>query len=221
MLPVLLKMLPFALGTITPTMIALIVLFLTSTQGMAKSISFILGKYIVYVLFGILCLYLADYISSTNSLHSSTLSVIFFLIFGLLLIVLAIRTFFGEDDPDTPPPKFMTMLDQLGPLKLFGLGIAICFVQPRFVLLILAGASIISEATLPISESFIAVLVLALLMVWVMLVPVIVFLVMGKHRNDSMKSMRDWLVQHQRIINAVVMSFFGILMIFLGLSHIF
>jgi threonine/homoserine/homoserine lactone efflux protein len=219
MLPVLLKMLPFALGTITPTMIALIVLFLTSNQGMAKSISFILGKYIVYVLFGIFCLYLTGYISASNSVRSSSLSVIFFLIFGLLLIILALRTFFGEDDPDTPPPKFMTILDQLGPLKLFGLGIAVCFVQPRFILLILAGASIISEATLPLSESFIAILVLALLMVWVMLVPVIVFLVMGKHRNNAMKAMRDWLVLHQRIINVVVMSFFGILMILLGLSH--
>ncbi len=220
MLPVLLKMMPFALGTITPTMIALIVLFLTSTQGMAKSISFILGKYIVYVLFGILFLYLAEYISSTNSVRSSTVTVIFFLIFGLLLIILAIRTFFGEDDPDTPPPKFMEILDQLGPLKLFGLGIAICFVQPRFILLILAGASIIADARLSTPEDFIAILVLALLMVWVMLVPVIVFLVMGKRRNDAMKSMRDWLVHHQRVINVVVMSFFGILMIILGISHI-
>ena len=220
MLPVLLTMMPFALGTITPTMIALIVLFLTSTQGMVKSISFILGKYLVYVLFGILCLNLAEYIASVNSLHSDTLSVIFFLIFGLLLIALAIRTYFGEDDPDTPPPKIMTILDQLGPLKLFGLGIAVCFVQPRFLLLILAGASIISEATLPASESFIAILVLALLMVWVMIVPVVVYLVMGKRRNEAMKFMRDWLILHQRIINVVVMLFFGIFMIILGLNHL-
>ena len=220
MFPVLLKMMPFALGTITPTMIALIVLFLSSTQGMAKSISFILGKYIAYVFFGILCLNLAGYIYSINSLRSDTLSVIFFLIFGLLLIFLAIRTYFGEDDPDTPPPKFMTILDRLGPLKLFGLGIAVCFVQPRFLLLILAGAAIISEASLPISESFIAILVLALLMVWVMIIPVIVFLVMGKRRKDAMQFMRDWLILHQRIINVVVMAFFGIVMIFLGLNHL-
>lgn len=126
----------------------------------------------------------------------------------------------GNGQPDTPPPKFMTILDQLGPLKLSGLGISICFVQPRFILLILAGASIISEASLPASESFIAVLVLALLMVWVMLVPIVAFLVMGKHRNEAMKSMREWLISNQRIINVIVMTFFGILMILLGLNHI-
>ncbi len=221
MVPVLLKMLPFALGTITPTMIGLIVLFLTSTQGLVKSISFILGKYIVYVLWGLLCINLAGFISSSSSVGTSTVTVVFFLVFGLLLIILAVRTFFGEDDPDTPPPKFMTILDEIGPIKLFGLGIAICFMQPRFIILILAGASIITDANLTASENFIAILVLALLMVWVMFIPIIVFLVMGKRRTSAMKSMREWLVTYQRMINVVVMFFFGILMIILGLSRIF
>ena len=221
MVPVLLKLLPFALGTITPTMIGLIVLFLTGSQGLFKSFAFILGKYIVYVLWGLLSLHLADFISSSSSAGHSAVTEIFFLIFGLLLLILAVRNLFGEDDPDTPPPKFMTILDELGPVKLFGLGIAICFMQPRFILLILAGASIITEATLPASENFIAILVLALLMVWVMFIPIIVFLVMGKRRDSAMKSMRVWLVSNQRVINVVVMFFFGILMIILGLSHIF
>jgi cytochrome c biogenesis protein CcdA len=221
MLTVLLKMLPFAIGTITPTMIALIVLFLTSVQGLVKSISFILGKYIVYVLWGLLCLYLADFISSVDSVGKHAIVAIFFVIFGLLLLVLAVRTFFGEDDPDTPPPKFMSILDQLGPVKLFGLGIAISFMQPRFIILILAGTSIIAEARLPNSENFIAILVLALLMVWVMLIPIVIYLFLGEHRSTAMKSIRDFLIRNQHKINAAVMFFFGILMILLGLSHIY
>ncbi len=219
--PVLLKMLPFALGTIAPTMIGLVVLFLTGTQGLLKSISFILGKYIVYVLWGLLCLNLADFISSSSSAGSSAIVEIFFLIFGLLLLILAVRNFFGEDDPDTPPPKFMTILDEVGPVKLFGLGIAISIMQPRFIIFVLAGASIIADAKLPASENFISILVLALLMVWPMLIPIIVFLVMGERRTTAMKSMRTWLVSNQRMINVVVMGFFGILMIILGLSHIY
>ncbi len=221
MVPVLLKMLPFALGTIAPTMIGLVVLFLTGTQGLLKSISFILGKYIVYVLWGLLCLNLADFISSSSSAGSGAIVEIFFLIFGLLLLILAVRNFFGEDDPDTPPPKFMTILDEVGPVKLFGLGIAISIMQPRFIIFVLAGASIIADAKLPASENFISILVLALLMVWPMLIPIIVFLVMGERRTTAMKSMRTWLVSNQRMINVVVMGFFGILMIILGLSHIY
>jgi hypothetical protein len=51
-----------------------------------------------------------------------------------------------------------------------------------------------------------------------MLIPLVVFLVMGEHRVDAMKSMRTWLMHNQRIINVVVMGIFGILLLFLGLT---
>jgi len=36
-----------------------------------------------------------------------------------------------------------------------------------------------------------------------------------------MKSMRTWLMRNQRMVNVVVMGVFGVLMLILGLSHIF
>jgi hypothetical protein len=64
--PGLLKILPFAPGTIAPTMIGLVVLFLTDARGLVKAFTFILGKYIFYVLWGLVCLDLTDYLSSTD-----------------------------------------------------------------------------------------------------------------------------------------------------------
>ena len=142
----------------------------------------------------------------------------FFLIAGLLLLILAVRNFFVEDDPDSPPPKFMTILAKLGPFKLFGLGIGISIIQPRFMIFVLLGASMIAEARLSTTENFISLLVLALLMVWPMLIPLVVFLVMGEHGVDAMKSMRAWLVHNQRMINVVVMGVFGVILLFLGLT---
>jgi hypothetical protein len=54
-----------------------------------------------------------------------------------------------------------------------------------------------------------------------MLIPVVVFLVMGEHRTAAMKSMRTWLMRNKRMINVVVMGIFGILMLILGLTRIF
>jgi threonine/homoserine/homoserine lactone efflux protein len=219
--PVLLKMLPFALGTIAPTMLGLVVILLTGTRGLVKTCAFILGKYIFYVIWGLISLDLVDHISSTSLRGSSIVSEAFFLIVGLLLLILAVHNFFGEDDPDSPPPKFVTVLAKLGPFKLFGLGIAISIIQPRFIMFVLAGASVIVEAKLSSTENIISILVLALLMVWAMLIPLVVFLVMGEHRTDAMESMRTWLMRNQRMINVVVMGIFGILMLFLGLTGIF
>lgn len=219
--PVLLKMLPFALGAIAPTMIALVVIFLTGTRGLVKTSAFILGKYLFYVFWGLITLDLVDQLSSPGLKVSRSVSETFFLFAGLMLLILAVRSFFVEDDPDTPPPKFMTILAKLGPIKLFGLGIAISIIQPRFILFVLVGVSIIAEAKLSATENFISILVLALLMVWPMLIPLVVFLVMGEHRADAMTSMRTWLTRNQRMINVVVMGIFGILLLILGLTSIY
>jgi len=218
--PVLLKMLPFALGAIAPTMIGLVIIFLTDTRGVVQSCAFILGKYLFYVFWGLICLDLVDHLSSPGLKVSRNVSESFLLIAGLLLLTLAVRNFFVEDDPDAPPPKFMTMLAKLGPVKLFGLGIGISIIQPRFIILVLAGTSIIVEAKLSPTENFISLLVLALLMVWPMLIPLVVFLVMGKRRDDAMNAMKSWLLHNQRMINVVVMGIFGVLLLFLGLTGI-
>src|SRR5215471_3245544 len=148
MATVLLKMLPFALGALAPTMIGLVVIFLTGTRGVIQACAFILGKYLFYVFWGLICLDLVDQLISPGLKVSRSVSEGFFLISGLLLLILAARTYFVEDDPDAPPPKFMTMLAKLGPFKLFGLGIGISIIQPRFIILVLLGASIIAEARL-------------------------------------------------------------------------
>ena len=112
--PVLLKMLPFALGTIAPTMIGLIVIFLSGTRGLVKASAFILGKYIFYVFWGLIALDFVDQLVSPGLKVPRSVSDGFFLLAGLLLLVLAVRNFFVEDDPDAPPPKFMTVLAKLG-----------------------------------------------------------------------------------------------------------
>ena len=218
---VFLQILPLAIAAIAPTMIGLVVLFLSDDRGLVKALAFILGKYLVYVLWGVVSLELAGHISSTSSGGTSAFSEVIFLIFGLLLLILAVRNFFGEDDPDAPPPKFMTMLDKMGPVKLFGVGVVLSLMQFRFIALVLVGATVIAEARLSTTENLISVLWLALLMVWPMLIPVVVFLVLGERREAAMKSMRTWLTRHKRMINVVVLGVFGILLLIIGLIGIF
>ena len=221
MATVLLKMLPFALGAIAPTMVGLVVIFLTGTRGVVQSWAFILGKYLFYVVWGLLCLELVDQLVSPGLNVSKSVSEGFFLLAGLFLLILAVRNFFMEADPDTPPPKFMTALAKLGPVKLFGLGIGISIIQPRFIIFVLLGASMIAEARLSTTENVISLLVLALLMIWPMLIPLVVFLVMGEHRVDAMQTMRMWLLHNQRMMNVVVMGLFGMFLLFVGLTGMY
>jgi hypothetical protein len=218
---VFLRILPLALVAIAPTMIGLVVLFLGDDRGLVKAFAFILGKYLVYVLWGVVSLELAGHLASTSSGGASSYSETIFLIFGLLLLILAVRYFFGVDDPDAPPPKFMAILDKMGPIKLFGVGVVISLMQFRFIALVFVGATVIAEARLSTTQNLISVFVLALLMVWPMLIPVVVFLMLGERREAAMKSMRMWLTRNQRMINVVVLGVFGILLLIIGLIGIF
>jgi threonine/homoserine/homoserine lactone efflux protein len=217
---VILQMLPLALGAIAPVMIGVVILFLSTTNGLIKSIAFIVGKYIAYILWGFVLLALAGRISSSSTGKSGIVSAVIYLILGVLLLVFAVKTFFGEDDPDAPPPKIMVMLDKMGAIKLLVAGFLLSVAQLRFIGLLVIGAAIITNAALSTTENVISVLVLGLIMIWTLLIPIIVFLVMGERSDAAMKSMREWLNRNQRMVNVVVLGFFGIALLIKGLTGI-
>src|SRR6266576_4573374 len=101
--PVLLKMLPFVLGAIAPTMFGLVVIFLTGTRGVVQSCAFILGKFMFYVFWGLICLDLVDHLSSPGLNVSRSVSDGFFLLAGLLLLLLAVRNSFVVTIPFVYP----------------------------------------------------------------------------------------------------------------------
>lgn len=214
------QILPLALGAIAPTMIGLVVLFLSEDRGLVKALAFVLGKYVLYVLWGLVSLELAGHLSAMNPGGTGTIVAVISLVFGVLLLILAVRNFFGEEDPDAPPPKILALLDKLGSVKLFGVGLGLSLLQPRFILLVLAGAALIADARLSATGDILSLFALALLMIWPMLIPVAVFVLMGERRDTVMKSMRRWLTHHRRKVNVGVMGVFGVLLLILGLTGI-
>ena len=219
---VILQLLPLALGAISPVLILLMVLFLTSKGGITKSLAFIAGKYLTYIVWGFVFLGLMDKVSATGeSGEPSTVSLVIKILLGGLLLILALKTYLGEDDPDAPPPKLLASLDKMGPGKLFLVGILLSIIQLRFVALILAGVMIIATAQMPAGQNLIAILILALLMVWPMLIPVVVFLAMGDRREAALQSMDSWLDRNTRIITVVVLGAFGLILLWGGLSGLF
>ncbi len=218
---VLLQMLPLALGSIAPVMIGAVTLFLSTTNGLIKSIAFVVGKFLAYLLWGVVLLALAGHIASTSPKSTGIAAAVLYVLLGVVLLIFAVKTFFGEDDPDAPPPKIMVMLDKMGAGKLFVAGFLLSIAQVRFIGLLVIGAAIISSAALSPIQNIISVFVLDLIMIWTLLIPIIVFLVMGERRDAAMKAMREWLNRNQRMVNVVVLGFFGIAILIKGLSAIF
>jgi sulfite exporter TauE/SafE len=76
-------------------MIGLVVLFLSEDRGLVKALAFVLGKYILYVLLGLVSFELAGHLAATNSGGTSTIQAVIFLILGVLLLIFAVRNSFS------------------------------------------------------------------------------------------------------------------------------
>ena len=126
-----------------------------------------------------------------------------------------------QDDPDAGPPKLLTSLKEMSPAKLLVGGFGLSIIQVRFVALMLVGAAIIAESQLPAGQNVVAILALAFLMVWPLLIPVVIYLAMGERRGAAMQSIDSWLSRNARVINVVIFAAFGVVLLWQGLSGLF
>jgi threonine/homoserine/homoserine lactone efflux protein len=220
MTELLLQFIPLFVAAIAPGIMLIVILLLGTENGLRKVLAFTLGKYLVYIGWGIFFLFLSGKISEAGGLEKPMAISAVKLFLGVLLLVLAVRSLLGEDDPDAPPPKWMAMIDKVSARELFGIGALLSVIQIRFVLLMAAGAILIVDAGLAMGQNIIALLILAFCMIWVLVIPIIVYLVMGDRAAKMLDSMNDWLARNQRWVNFVVLLLFGIVLLSSGLTEL-
>lgn len=220
MVEILVQFIPLALASVSPIIMLVVILLIGTKDGLRKSSAFTLGKYLVYLGWGVLFLAILDWIASPGGVETPGIPAAFMVLLGILLFVLAGRSLLGEDNPDDVPPKWMTLLDQQSAGALFGIGARLSLVQIRFVILVAAGVSIMMESDLSSAQSIVSLLVLALCMVWSLLLPIIIFVLMGDQGPKTIRSMNGWLTKNRRWINFVVMFLIGLVLVVKGVSSL-
>lgn len=222
MLSIILQFIPLALGAFAPLMIAAIILMLSSKGGLRKSVAFVLGRFVGYVILGIVFIGITGAIAAKGGGEddASLISLVIITTLGILLLALALRTFVGEDDPDAPPPKLLTALDKLGPAASFGIGFVYTVIGIRFVVLMLAGTAMIVAAEFSTAEIAIALFFLVLAVTWPLVLPIAVYVVLGERADTTLGKMNDWLTRSNRIVTTVILGLFGIVLLWDGLSGI-
>ena len=212
MASLLVQFLPLMAGAVAPVMIMAVILILSTDGGLLKAWAFVLGRLVAYTVWGVVLLAVSDKLSGDDG-ETSTGSLVVKALLGLLLLVMAARTFAGGDDPDAPPPKWMASLNNTSAPKLFGIAVVLSVIQMRFVALMMSGVTSIIDADLPSGQVVIALLFLVLAVTLPQLAPVIVFLVMGKDAESALTSMNVWLTRNQRMVNVVVLGLFGVVLL--------
>jgi len=220
---VIVSLVPFILGSaIVPIQIIITILLLKNPkQGLLKASAYLAGMTTLRLLQGLifgLILTNSASASSTESGGKGPVVSTLLLVLGILLLVTAYKQWRKEDDPDGPPPKWLTMIDSLTPLKAFGIGFGLLLIGGKFWVFTLSAIGIIGAAQLGQPASTIAYLLFVLLAESLILLPILIRLIVPKQSKGLLDTTSAWLARYNRPIVIVISLVFGLLFLYQGAS---
>jgi threonine/homoserine/homoserine lactone efflux protein len=139
---------------------------------------------------------------------------------GILLYITAVKQWQQADDPDGPPPKWMSMMRDLSIVKAFGVGVLLNVIAAKMWVFTLGTVSIIQEAEMgAVTGSFIF-LVYILGAELLLLIPLLAYGVAPTQSASTLEAAGNWLEKNNRLIVITVSLIFGTLFLWNGISRL-
>lgn len=222
MVTVLISLLPYIIGSaVVPLQIIISLLLLTSpNQGLLKAVAYVSGMTITRLLQGLvfgLILSGSSALYEDSNGQNAIISTLL-LVLGLLLLITAYKKWHGEDDPDDAPPRVLTMIDGLTPIKAFGIGLGLPLVAAKLWVFTLSALATIAEAQLGQAPSAIVYFLFILLAESLLLFPILARILMPDRSKDLLTQLSAWLTRNNRPITVVVSLVFGLFFLYSGIS---
>ena len=116
------------------------------------------------------------------------------------------------------PAKWMSSVATMNGGKAFRVALLLACLNPKNLLLVVSGATVIADATYQPLEQTIALLVFAVVGSMGVAVPVVLPLVLGARAEPVLAATDRWMTRHSAIIVAVVLLVLGVLLIVNGIA---
>jgi len=133
------------------------------------------------------------------------------LVLGVWLLLVAVRQWRGRPAHDEAPPmpSWMNKLDTLTPLKAGGLAVVLSAVNPKNLVLIVGGATVVAQAELSTGDQVVAWAVFTLIATIGVAIPMIIYLVMGDRAAQTLERLRASMAHHNAAVMAVICLIIG------------
>jgi hypothetical protein len=216
----LVALLPYIIGSaLLPLQITINILLLKSPrQGLLKASAYLAGMTTVRLLqgwiFGLILLNSSA--ASSEPGGKSPIVLTLLLVLGILLLITAYREWRHEGDPDAPPPKWLTMIETITPLKAFGMGMGLVTLGVKLWVFTLSAISVIGEKQLGQPSSTIAYLLFVLLAQSLLLLPILFKIIFPSRSDILLGQISLWLNKNNDTIILVVSLIFGLLFTYQG-----
>lgn len=225
MLLAILQFIPLSLAAITPTMVIFVTALLAHDGNGRRALAVVIGRYLGLLIAGYAMLFLLHQIPADpvkGKLDDTEVIPAIFVIVGIVLMVAAAYTIsFGSVPSEKNQSSVLDRLRRLNAPVLFLACLATVFVSIRQLSLLLAGIAIIKESVQDWASAVILLVILCVFMIWPMLVPLGIKYGMGERGDEMLRRLRDWMNAHQRGINAIVLAFFGGILVAKGIGGLY
>ena len=196
----------------------LVILLLTSKKGFSKTLAYLSAQALAFAIWGVVFLNLSANFDNLRTSGPTRASLAIRTFLGILLLVIAVRVFFSEQDPDAMPLKWKSLIEKISAVALFILNLFLSLLQLRFVLLIMIGTDMINAARLSQTGTILGLLILLFVLLWPQLLPLAVFLTLRDQRDKTLKTLDGWLERNSRLFNAGLLGLLGLFLVWGGLA---
>ena len=194
-------------------------LLLRGERGMLKATAFASGAMFIRVLQGILFGYVfVSALRAGGELGVHFMASTMLLIVGVLLLATVIKTLLKEEDPDAPPPKWLTALGKVRALTAFGMGTLLMVIGMKQWVFTLSAIAVIDEAQLGLANSILAYVFFAFAAQSLVIIPVAISVAAPNHSARLLERLLRVLQLHSREITIVASLIFGVWFIIKGVS---
>jgi threonine/homoserine/homoserine lactone efflux protein len=201
--------LPLAAGiAVSPIPIIAMVLMLTSTKARTNGPAFIAGWLLGLGIIGAIVLTVAGQTGagSTGEGPAPTWESWLKIALGVLLLWDAVAEFQarprGEEQPKMP--KWMATVDKTTPVVAIGLGALLSGLNPKNLLLAIAGATSIAQTGISGVQQAFAYVVFVLIGTLGIATPAVIYFTMKKRSEKLLADLRTWMARNNAVILSVL-----------------
>jgi hypothetical protein len=217
---VLVDLLPLIVGAaVVPLYSVAVLLLLQSEGGLLKASAFVSGGVVVRLVQGILLgLVIGEACKANREPGPRLLVSTLLLIVGILLLVTALKQLRKQDDPDAPPPHWMSVVGGLSALKAFGAGALFPIVAVKQWVFTLSAIGVIGEVGPGGAADVVAYFFFVLATQTLVLAPILAFAVAPRRTAKPLRATQAWLERNNRAIVIVMSLAFGVWFLFKGIT---
>ena len=212
--------LTFAIGVaISPVPIIAVILMLFSSRAKVNGPMFLLGWVIALaVVSGLAYVIAGAGTPSTSTTAAEGVSWVH-IVFGVLFLLLAGRSWRNRPEPGTEPamPQWMAGIDGFAPAKALGFGLLLAGVNPKNLLLAVGAGSALALIGPTTTEAVVSLVVFVVLGSFTIAGPVGYYLLGGDRANAQLDSVKGWLAVHNDAVMMVLFLVFGVDLIAKGI----